>query len=356
MTLSSRKSIILAGRDIGPKSPPYVVAEMSSNHNGDRRRALAIIEAAAEAGADAVKLQTYTADTITINHDGPEFTIDGGLWNGRKLYDLYDEAHTPREWHPELFGKGRELGIDVFSSPFDPTAVDFLSGLCTPAYKIASFEMTDHPLIERCAAEGKPMVISSGMADKTEIAEAIEAANHGGCDEIILLHCVSGYPTEPKDANLSTIRDLAESFDIVPGLSDHTQGIAVSVAAIALGACFIEKHFTLCRADGGLDAAFSLEPDEFKELVDGCRTAWEALGQVHYGTKNSERGNEIFRRSLYVVADIAAGEQLTENNVRSIRPGLGLAPRFLPQVLGQYAVRALKLGEPLAWEMVKGGE
>jgi len=349
-------SVIINGRKVGPGHPPYVVAEMSGNHNGDLGRALELLAAAADAGADAVKLQTYTADTITLDHDGPGFTISGGLWDGRRLYDLYDEAHTPWDWHEALFAKGAELGVDVFSSPFDATAVDLLESLGAPAYKIASFEMIDHPLIELCAKTGKPMIISTGMANKAEIEDAIKVARGAGCEQLIVLHCVSGYPTEPKDANIVTLQDLAAEFDIVPGLSDHTHVVAVSVAAVALGACFIEKHFTLRRADGGPDSAFSLEPEELKDLVDGCRTAWEALGHVHYDPKGSEAGNEVFRRSLYVVQDVPAGGELTTDNVRSIRPGLGMAPKRLPDVLGRNASRALKRGEPLGWEMIEGGE
>jgi len=349
-------TVRIRDRVIGAGHPPYVVAEMSGNHNGDLGRALALLEAAAEAGADAVKLQTYTADTITLDHDGPGFTIKGGLWDGRRLHDLYDEAHTPWDWHPKLFAKGQELGVHVFSSPFDFTAVDFLQDLDAPAFKIASFEIIDPPLIERCAATGKPLIISTGMANKAEITEAVETARAAGCDQLILLHCVSGYPADPKDINLLTIPDLALNFGTVPGLSDHTHGIAVSVASIALGACFIEKHFTLRRADGGPDAAFSLEPDELRELVEGCRTAWEALGRVHYDAKGSEQGNQVFRRSLYVVGDVAAGEILSDANVRSIRPGYGLAPKHIGDILGRVAARDLKRGEALAWDMIEGGE
>jgi pseudaminic acid synthase len=348
--------IRIGDRLIGPGHPPYVVAELSGNHNGDLGRALKLMDAAAAAGADAVKLQTYTADTLTIKHDGPDFGIKGGLWGGRTLYDLYEEAHTPWDWHPALFGRGRELGIEVFSSPFDETAIDFLEDLGAPAHKIASFEMTDHALIRRAAATGKPLVVSTGMANAREIAESVEVIRRAGCKQVILLHCVSSYPTEPKDINLRTMPELARRFGTVPGLSDHTHGTAVSVASIALGSCFIEKHFTLRRADGGPDSAFSLEPEEFKELTQACRTAWEALGRVHFDLKGAERGNTVFRRSLYVVADVPAGAALTAGNVRSIRPGYGLAPKHLPDVIGRKVARALKRGEALSWDMIEGGE
>lgn len=348
----SATSIAIAGREIGSGHPPYVVAEMSGNHNGDIGRAYAIMEAAKQAGADAVKLQTYTADTITIDHDAPEFRIEGGLWGGRSLYELYGEAHTPWEWHRDLFAKGRELGIAVFSAPFDPTAVDFLEELGAPAYKIASFEIIDLPLIRRAAATGKPMIISTGMATMPEIEEAVATARDVGCKALILLHCVSGYPTPAEEANLATIPDLARRFDCPIGLSDHTRGIAVSVAASALGAVMIEKHMTLARADGGPDSAFSLEPAEFAELVPAVRTAAAALGKAGYDLKPSERGNTVFRRSLYVVADIRKGEVFDERNVRSIRPGFGMAPKHLPAVLGRRATRDIPRGTPLDNGMV----
>jgi len=343
------RDVTIDGRPIGPGHPPYVIAEMSGNHKGDLGRALALIDAAHAAGADAVKLQTYTADIITIDHDGPGFLLQGGLWKGRTLHDLYREAHTPWDWHPALFERARSLGITIFSSPFDDTAVDLLEGLGAPAYKIASFELNDLPLIRRAARTGKPLVLSTGLATLGEIADAVEAA--GGVP-LVLLHCVSGYPTPAEDCNLRTIAHLAEAFGVPAGLSDHSHGIAVPVAAAALGACVIEKHVTLARADGGVDADFSLEPHEFKAMVDAVRTGWQALGRVNYALEPSEAGGRDYRRSLYIVADVAAGEPLTPVSVRSIRPGFGLAPKHLPAVLGRRAARALKRGEPLAWGML----
>ena len=331
------------GRVIDGGHTPYVIAELSGNHNGSLARALELIDACARAGADAVKLQTYTADTITLDHDGPEFVISGGLWDGRKLYDLYQEAHTPWDWHEVLFERARSHGLHCFSSPFDPTAVDFLEGLGAPAYKIASFEIVDLPLIQKAASTGKPMIISTGMANADEIAEAVATARQAGAGGIALLHCVSGYPTPAEEANLARIAHLAAQHQCVVGLSDHTLGTAVPVAAVALGAALIEKHVTIARADGGPDAAFSLEPDELAALVSGARTAWVARGSADCELAGSEAGNVMFRRSLYAVQDIAKGETFNAHNVRSIRPGNGpLPPKLLPEILGQRAVRDIK--------------
>lgn len=343
---------VIAKRQIGTDQPPYIICELSGNHNGSLDRALQMMEAAAATGADAIKLQTYTPDTITIDHDGRGFRIEGGLWHGRTLYDLYREAHTPFEWHPALFSKGRELGVTVFSSPFDETATDLLDDLGTPAFKIASFEAVDLPLIAHVAAKGKPMIISTGMCNLAEISEAVRTARENGCRDPILLHCVSSYPAATEDSNVRTIPHLAEAFACVVGLSDHTFSSAAAVASIALGGAVIEKHFTLSRADGGPDAAFSLEPAEFRQLVEDCKSAWRALGRVTYDLQGSERGSFVFRRSLYVVEDIPAGGELTKANVRSIRPGYGLAPKHLPAVLGRRAARDLKRGEPLDWRLV----
>jgi pseudaminic acid synthase len=343
-------SITIAGRAIGRSHPPYIICELSANHNGRIERALDLIEAAAATGADAVKIQTYTPDTLTIAHDAPEFRIRGGLWDGYTLYDLYRETHTPYEWHPALVQRARQLGITMFSTPFDEGAVRLLSELAMPAYKIASFEIVDLNLIECVARQKKPVIVSTGMASKEEIAEAVETARRHGADELVLLHCVSSYPAQFEQANLRTIPDLADRFGVVVGLSDHTPGTACAVAAVAVGASVIEKHFTLRRADGGPDAAFSLEPDEFKRLVEDCRAAWLSLGHAGYVRSVAERQNLMFRRSLYVVKDVAAGEELTPQNIRSIRPGFGLAPKYLPEIIGRRATRPLKRGDPLRWE------
>jgi len=339
----------IAGRAIGPDRPPYVICEISANHNGDLDRALKTIDAAADTGADAVKIQTYTADTLTIDESGPDFTIVGGLWDGRTLHDLYREAYTPYEWHGALFERAQKRGVTLFSTPFDDSAVELLAGLDAPAYKIASFELVDLPLIARVAREGKPMIMSTGMADLAEIQAAVATARANGAGGVALLHCTSAYPAPVEQANLRTIAHMAQAFAAPAGLSDHTPGTACAVAAVALGACIVEKHFTLSRADGGPDAAFSLEPDEFRRLVEDCGSAWRALGCVHYDRAEAERGNLKFRRSLYVTAPIAAGEMLTAQNIRSIRPGFGLAPKHLPAVLGRRAARDLPRGAPLAW-------
>ncbi len=348
-----KASFDIAGRRIGGGAAPFVIAELSGNHNGDIDRARRLIDAAAQAGADAVKLQTYTPDTITLDHDGPGFRLQGGLWDGRTLYDLYGEAHTPYAWHAPLFAHARACGIIMFSSVFDETAVELLEGLDAPAYKIASFEAVDLPLIARTAATGKPLIVSTGMTSPAEIASALATARAHGSGEVALLHCVSAYPARFADARLGMIARLAADFGCATGLSDHTPGMTVAVAAVALGAAVIEKHVTLARADGGPDAAFSLEPDELARLVQDCRDAHAALGEAVYARGVEEQANRSYRRSLYVVADVAAGVRLGPQHVRSIRPGFGLAPRHLAEVLGRPASRDLTRGEPLAWDMVE---
>jgi N-acetylneuraminate synthase len=342
----------ISGRKIGPGHEPFIICELSGNHNGSLDRALQMVDAAAATGCDAIKIQTYTPDTLTIASDRPDFLIKGGLWDGRTLHDLYGEAYTPYEWHEALFARAREHGVIIFSSPFDETAVDLLESLDAPAYKIASFEAVDLGLIAYVARRGKPMIISTGLANLEEIGRARQAVRDNGDPPVILLHCISAYPAPINEANVRTVPDLAARFGVVSGLSDHTMGSAASVAAVSLGACVIEKHFTLARADGGPDSAFSLEPHEFKALVQDCKDAWRALGVVGYDLKGSEGGNVAFRRSLYVVHDVAAGEPLSRDNIRSIRPGYGLAPRHLDEVLGKVANRPLARGEALAWDML----
>jgi pseudaminic acid synthase len=344
--------IEIAGRRIGEAFEPFVICELSGNHNGDLDRALSMIDAAAATGCDAIKIQTYTADTITIESDRPEFRIEGGLWDGRTLHDLYQEAQTPYEWHPALFERARKAGVILFSTPFDETAVDLLAGLGAPAFKIASFEAIDLPLIRYAASKGRPLIISTGMANLDEMAAAKAAALSAGAPGVALLHCVSSYPAPLEDANVRTVPDMAARFGCPIGLSDHTPGTAASVAAVALGACIVEKHFTLARADGGPDAEFSLEPAEFSALVGDCKAAWRALGRAQYDLLGSERGNLQFRRSLYLMADVPAGRPLVRADLRSIRPGLGLAPEHLDKVIGRRAARDLKRGEPLAWDML----
>lgn len=341
--------ITVNGRKIGPAYSPYVIAEMSANHNGNIETAFRIIEEAKKAGADAIKMQTYTADTLTLNCDLPDFQINDGLWAGRTLYELYEWAHTPWDWHKPLFDRARELGITIFSSPFDNTAIDLLEDLNAPAYKIASFEAVDLPLIKYAASTGKPMIISTGMADAEEIAEAIEAAREGGCKELAVLHCVSGYPAPAEDYNLRTIPDMIERFGLVTGLSDHTLDNTTAIASVALGASIIEKHFTLDRSGGGPDDSFSLEPAELAALCQGAKTAWSALGCVDYGRKSSEQGNVKFRRSLYFVKDMKAGDVITPDCVRSVRPGFGLQPKHLESLLGRKLSVAAKANTPVAW-------
>ncbi len=349
------KTIEIAGRKIGLDHPPFVIAEMSGNHNHSLDRALALVDAAADAGAHALKLQTYTADTMTLPIREGAFVIEdpNSLWAGRSLYDLYEEAHTPWDWHGPIFERARDHGMIPFSTPFDDTAVDFLEGLDAACYKIASFEMTDIPLVRKVAATGKPMIVSTGMASVAEIGETVAAARAAGCDDIILLKCTSAYPSTPADANVLTIPNMRQTFGCEVGLSDHTMGIGVPCASVAHGATVIEKHFTLRRADGGVDSAFSLEPEELKALVVETERAWQSLGQVNYGTTSPDEAKSLaFRRSLYISRDVRAGEALTAENVRAIRPGYGLAPGFLDQVLGRKLAKAAKAGTPVSWDLL----
>ncbi|NQZ04628.1 pseudaminic acid synthase [Idiomarina sp.] len=341
-------SIEIDGRRIGDDAPPYIIAEMSANHNGDIKQAFKIIEAAKAAGADALKIQTYRPDTITLDSSKPDFCINEGLWEGRTLYELYEWAHTPWEWHEALFAHAKKVGITLFSSPFDPTAVDLLESLGAPAYKIASFEAVDIPLIEYVAKTGKPMIISTGMADAEEIQDAIDAARRAGCKELAVLHCVSGYPAPAADYNLSTLVDMKQRFGQLTGLSDHTLDNTTAICSVALGAALIEKHFTLDREGGGPDDSFSLEPSELAALCRDSKTAWEALGKVDYGRKSSEQDNLKFRRSLYFVKDLAAGELITAEHVRSVRPGYGLAPKHIKEVIGKRATRDLEANTRVA--------
>jgi pseudaminic acid synthase len=345
----------LGSRGVGPGHPPLVIAEMSGNHNHSLERALAIVEAAARAGAHALKLQTYTADTMTLDLNAGEFRIDdpGSLWAGRTLYSLYEEAHTPWEWHKQLFERARELGMIPFSTPFDESAVDFLEMLDVPCYKIASFENADLPLIRKAASTGKPLIISTGMATVADLDESVRAAREAGCRDLVLLKCTSTYPATPLNTNLRTIPHLRELFACQVGLSDHTMGMGAAVAGVAMGATVIEKHFTTARADGGVDSTFSCEPDEMRALVEATESAWQALGEIRYGLQSEgERKSMVFRRSLYAIADIAAGEQLTHRNVRAIRPGFGLPPKFIDAVVGLRAKNAIARGTALRWELL----
>ncbi len=350
--MSNVPSISIAGRRIAADEPPYIIAELSANHNGRLETALRIIEEAKKAGADAIKLQTYTADTITLNCDSEEFQIHGGLWDGKTLYQLYQEAHMPWDWHKPLFEHARAHDITIFSSPFDNTAVDLLEDLNAPAYKIASFEAVDLPLIKYVASTGKPMIISTGMADAEEIQEAIDAAREGGCKELAILHCVSGYPAPAADYNLRTIPDMMRRFGLVTGLSDHTLDNTTAIASVVLGASIIEKHFTLDRNGGGPDDSFSLEPAELAALCRDSKIAWSALGEVNYGRKSSEEGNAQFRRSLYFVKDLKAGDVITPNAIRSVRPGFGVAPKYIEKVLGKKVREAVASGMPVAFDLI----
>jgi len=345
-------TIDINDRVIGCGYPSYIIAEMSANHNQDFGQAVRILEAAKEAGADAIKLQTYTPDTLTIDCDNEYFQVKGTLWDGRTLYDLYAEAYTPWDWQPRLKEIASELGLDFFSTPFDETAVDFLEAVGVPAYKVASFEIVDLPLLRRIARTGKPIVMSTGMAILAEIDEAVHTIREAGGGQLALLKCTSAYPAPPEEMNLRTIPHLAEAFEVPVGLSDHTLGIAVPLAAVALGACIVEKHLTLSRDIAGPDSAFSLEPPEFKAMVEAVRVAEKALGRVCYEVTEQEAASRVFRRSLFVIQDLKAGEVLTEANVRSIRPGYGLHTRYLEEVIGKRASQDIKRGTPLNWQLV----
>lgn len=341
------RNINIAGRIIGADTPPYVIAELSANHNGKLETAIQLIDEAAKAGADAIKIQTYRPDTITLDSESDEFRIRGGLWDGRTLYELYQNAHTPWDWHAPLFEHAHKLGVTIFSSPFDRSAVDFLEKLNAPAYKIASFELVDLPLIKYVASKGKPIIISTGMADVGEIQEAIDAARDGGCNDLAILHCVSGYPAPAGDYNLKTISDMRTRFDVVTGLSDHTLDNTTAIVSVAFGASIIEKHFTLDRAGGGPDDSFSIEPAELTLLCRGVRTAWEAVGTESYGCQPSEQVNKKFRRSLYFVKDMDAGEVITADAVRSVRPGFGLAPKHLQSIIGKKTKKKVSKNTPV---------
>ncbi|MCB1756960.1 MAG: pseudaminic acid synthase [Gammaproteobacteria bacterium] len=344
--------ISIDGRPIGLQHPPYVIAELSANHNGQLQKALDTISAAKACGADAIKLQTYTADTMTIDCDLPDFQIKGGPWDGYKLYDLYQWAQTPFEWHKPLFDHARRIGITTFSTPFDESAVDLLEDLNAPAYKIASFEATDLPLIAYAASTGKPLIISTGMADADEIGEAVTTARDAGCRELILLHCISSYPAPTEQSNLRTLTDIRQRFGVETGLSDHTLGNTTAIAAIALGASMIEKHFTLDRGDKGPDSAFSIEPTQLTALCSDCKDAWLALGSAGYERRVAEQDSLRFRRSLYFVEDMKAGQTINASQVRRIRPGYGLAPKYQPKVIGKTVKRDTVAGTPVSWELL----
>lgn len=346
------KEIKIFNRTIGHNHAPFIIAEMSGNHNHSLERALEIVKAAAKSGAHALKIQTYTADTMTLNIENPDFKIDdeGSLWNGQNLYQLYQQAYTPWEWHNPIFNCARKLGMIPFSTPFDETAVDFLEKLNVPLYKIASFENTDIPLIKKVASTGKPMIVSTGMATVAELDELVREVRKAGCEDLILLKCTSTYPAIPKNTNINTIPHMKELFNVQVGLSDHTKGIGVAIASVALGATVIEKHFTISRADGGVDSAFSMEPEEMKALVIETERAWQALGKVTYGPTEKEKASLKYRRSIYIVKDIVAGESFTKENTKVIRPGYGLAPKYYEQILQTKAKKDLKAGDPLLME------
>lgn len=353
----THKFITINGTNIGPDFPPYIIAELSANHNGKIEQALKSIEVAAQCGVDAIKIQSYTPDTMTINCDEEDFQIKGGLWHGYKLYDLYQWAQTPFEWHQQLFDKAKEVGITLFSTPFDESAVELLESLDAPAYKLASFEITDLPLIKRIAQTGKPLIISTGMANMEEIEEAITTAKENGCTELVVLHCISAYPAPVEQANLATIADISQRFDVISGLSDHSLGTVVSVTSIALGASLIEKHFTLDRNDKGPDAEFSLEPEEFKRLVKETKEAYQAIGSAGYERKPVENASIKFRRSLYFVNDIKHDQIITEEHIRRIRPGYGLAPKHYQALLGKRVNKDIKRGTAVSWDyIVNGGQ
>ena len=353
--MDSQIDITIAGKKVGLNHPPFVIAEMSGNHNQSLERALEIVDAAARTGAHALKIQTYTPDTMTLDLDEREFHISDpkSLWTGTSLYKLYGQAYTPWEWHKAIFDRAKELGMIAFSTPFDNTSVDFLEKLDVPCYKIASFENTDLPLIRRVAATGKPLIISTGMASIAELDDTVKAAREAGCRDLILLKCTSTYPATASNTNILTIPHMRELFGCEVGLSDHTMGVGVSVASIALGATVIEKHFTLNRNDGGVDSNFSMEPIEMKQLVLETKRAWQAMGQVSYGATEAEKKSMVFRRSLYIVKDLKAGDVLTIENVRAIRPGLGLATKYLNVVLGKSVGIDVKRGTALTWELVR---
>ncbi|MDC3017575.1 pseudaminic acid synthase [Paracoccaceae bacterium] len=346
-------NIYIKNKYVGYDYPPYVICEISANHNGDLQRALKLITAAAKTGCDAVKIQTYTPDTMTIDHDSDDFLIRGGIWDGYKLYDLYKEAHTPYEWHKDLFAHARSLGVELISTPYDNSAIDLLEQFNVPAYKIASFELTDLPLIRYAAQKGKPLIISTGMGNIEEIKAAVETAKSVGNDQIILLHCISSYPAPVDSSNLKTIEHLAKEFNVLPGLSDHTLSNATSIASVALGASVIEKHFTLKRSDGGPDSSFSLEPDEFSNLVKDCKDAWAALGRVNYDLKDAEKTNIKYRRSIYFVTALKAGDVIKKSDVKIVRPGFGLQPAELENIIGRKVKTDIQRGLAVSWNHIE---